>query len=49
MADAEYYAFKVSCLRLTQISHLLTKLGISTIPPVFSDSQSLIMSINNSI
>ena len=47
--DAEYYALGVGCMRLTQISHLLNKLGIPTIPHVFSDSQSLIASIKNSI
>jgi len=47
--DAEYYAFWVSCRRLTQISHRLNELGIPTIPHVFSDSQSLIASINNRI
>jgi hypothetical protein len=43
--DAKYYAFGVGCMRLTQISYLLIKLGIPTIPHVFSDSQSLIASI----
>jgi hypothetical protein len=47
--DAEYYAFAVGCMRLTQISHLLKELGIPTIPYVFSDSQSLIASIKNRI
>jgi hypothetical protein len=47
--DAEYYAFGVGCMRLTQISHLLYELGIPTIPHVFSDSQSMIVSINNRI
>jgi len=47
--DAEYYAFGVGCMRLTQISHLLNELGIQTIPHVFSDSQSLIASIKNRI
>jgi len=47
--DAEYYAFGVGCMRLTQISHLLNELGIQTIPHVFSDSQSLIASIKNTI
>jgi hypothetical protein len=46
---AEYYAFVVGCMRLTQISHLLNELGIPTIPHVFSDSQSLIASINNRV
>jgi len=45
--DAEYYAFGVGCIRLTQISHLLNELGIPTIPHVFSDSQALIASIKN--
>ena len=36
-------------MRLTQISHLLNELGIPTIPHVFSDSQSLIVSIKNRI
>jgi len=36
-------------MRLTQISHHLNELGIPTIPHVFSDSQSLIASINNRI
>jgi len=47
--DAEYYAFGVGSMRLSQISHLLNKLGIATIPHVFSDSQSLIVSIKNRI
>ena len=47
--NAEYYAFGVGCMRLTQISHLLNELGIPTIPHVFSDSQSLIASIKNRI
>jgi len=47
--DAEYYAFGVGCMRLTQISHLINKFGIPTIPHVFSDSQSLIASILNRI
>jgi hypothetical protein len=37
--DAKYYVFGVGCMRLTQSSHLLNKLGIPPIPPVFSDSQ----------
>ena len=47
--DDEYYAFGISCMRLTQIAHLLNELGIPTIPYVFSDSQSLIVSIKNRI
>jgi hypothetical protein len=47
--DAEYYVFGVGCMRLTQSSHVLNKLGIPTIPPVFSDSQSLIANIKNRI
>ena len=47
--NAEYYAFGVGCMRLTQISHLLNELGIPTIPYVSSDSQSLIASIKNRI
>jgi len=47
--DAEYYAFGVGCMWLTQISHLLNELGIPTIPHVFSDWQSLIASIENRI
>jgi len=47
--DAEYYAFGVGCMRLTQISHLLNELGIPTIPHMFSDSQSLNGSIKNRI
>jgi hypothetical protein len=47
--DAEYYAFEIGCMRLTEISHLLNELGIPTIPHVFSDSQSLIASIKNRI
>jgi hypothetical protein len=37
--DAEYYAFGVGCTRVTQISHLLTELGIPTISHMFSNSQ----------
>jgi hypothetical protein len=47
--DAKYYAFRVGCMGLTQISHLLNELGITTIPHVFSDSQSLIASTKNRI
>jgi hypothetical protein len=48
--DAGYYAFGVGCmLRLTQISHLLNKLGIPTICHVFSDSEALIATIKNRI
>jgi len=36
-------------MRLAQISHLLTELVIPTIPPLFSESQSLITSLNNKI
>jgi hypothetical protein len=36
-------------MSLTQISHHLNELGIPTIPHVFSDSQSLIVSIKNII
>jgi hypothetical protein len=36
-------------MRLTQISHLLNKLSIPTIPHVLSDSQSLIASVQNKI
>jgi hypothetical protein len=36
-------------MRLTQISHLLNELGIPTSPHVFSDSQSLIASINHRV
>ena len=49
MTDAKYYAFVVDHMRLTQISHLLNELGIPTIPHVFSETQSLIPSIKNSI
>jgi hypothetical protein len=45
--DAENYAFGVGCMRLRKKLHLLNELGIPSIPPVFSDSQSLIASINN--
>jgi hypothetical protein len=47
--DAEFYAFGVGCMILTQISHLLNQLSIPTIPHVFSDSQSLIAIIQNRI
>jgi hypothetical protein len=47
--DAEYYAFGVGCIGVTQMSHVLNELGIPTIPHVFSDSQSLIVSIKNRI
>jgi len=39
--DAEYYAFGVGWVRLTQILHHLTELGIWNITHVFSDSQSV--------
>jgi len=48
-SNAEYYAIGVGCMRPTQISHLLNELGILSIPHVFSDSQSLIPRIKNSI
>jgi hypothetical protein len=44
-----YYAFAVGCISLIQLSHLLNKLGILTIPHGFSDSLSLIASIKNRI
>jgi len=47
--DAEYYAFGVGCMRLTQVSHLLNELCIPTLPHLFSDSQSLIASSKNRI
>jgi len=47
--DAEYYAFAVGWMRFTQISLLLNKLCIPTIPQVVSDLQSLIASIKNTI
>jgi hypothetical protein len=47
--DAEYYAFGVGCMRLTQISHLFNKLGILTIPQLLSDSQPLNTIIKNRI
>jgi hypothetical protein len=47
--DAEYYAFGGNCIRLTQISHLMRKLCIPNIHHMFSDSQSLILSIKNRI
>jgi hypothetical protein len=49
MTDAECYAFGVGCMRVTQISHLLSELGNPSIPHVLSDSQSLIASIKNRI
>jgi hypothetical protein len=45
--NAEYYAFGVGRMRLTEISHVLNELGIPMIPHAFSDSQSLIASIKN--
>jgi hypothetical protein len=45
MTNAKYYPFGLGCMRLTQISHLLTELSILTIPHLFSDSESLIASI----
>jgi len=47
--DAEYYAFGVGCMRPSQISHLLNELSIPTTHIVFSDSQSLIVSVRNRI
>jgi hypothetical protein len=47
--NAKYYASGVGWMRLTQISHLMTKLGIPTIPQVFSDSLSLIANTMNRI
>jgi hypothetical protein len=49
MTNAEYYAFEVDSMRLTQISHLLNELGMPTIPLIFSGSQSPIASIKNGI
>jgi len=48
-ADGKYYTFRPSCIGLTRISHHLNELGIPTIPHVFSNSQSLIASIENRI
>jgi len=36
-------------MRLTQISHLLTELNITTLPHVYSNSQSVIASVKNRI
>jgi len=47
--NAEYSAFGVGCIRLRLIPHLLNELGIRTILPAFSDSQSLITSIKKRI
>jgi hypothetical protein len=47
--DAEYYTVGVAYMILTQISHLLNELVIPTIPHVFSDSQSLIVSVKTRI
>jgi len=47
--DAQYSAFGVGCMRVTEISHLLNELCIPTIPQEFFDSQSLIVSIKNLI
>jgi len=49
MTNAEYCAFGVRCMRLTPMLYLLNKLCIPTAPHVFSDSQSLIVSIKNKI
>jgi len=49
MNDADYYAFRVGCMRLTPISHLLNQLSILIIPHMFSDSHTLIASIKNRI
>jgi len=49
MTNAEYYAFRVDCMTLTQISHLLDELSIRSIPHVFSTSQLLIASTKNRI
>jgi hypothetical protein len=49
LTDAEQYAIRVGCMRLTQISLLLNELGITTIPHMFTNSQSLITSIKNRI
>jgi hypothetical protein len=47
--DAEYYAFVLGCMRLTQITHFLNELSILTIPHMFYNSQLLIASIKNRI
>jgi hypothetical protein len=47
--DAESYGFRVGCMRLIQVSHLLNELRIPTIPHVLSQSQSLIATIKNRI
>jgi len=47
--DAKCDAFEVGCLRRKQILHHMNELGIPTMPHVFSDSESLIMSIQNRI
>jgi hypothetical protein len=47
--DAEYYAFGVGGMSLTQISNLLNELSIPTSRCIFANSQSLITSIKNTI
>jgi len=47
--DAKYYAFGVGCMTLREISHLMNELGIPTIPDVFSDLQSMFVSLKNRI
>jgi len=49
VSNADYNAFRLGCMRLTQILHLLTKLGIPTIPEVCPNSHSVITSIKNRI
>jgi hypothetical protein len=49
MTDAEFFASGVGCIRLTTISHLLILVGVTTIPHMISDSQSLIPSLQNRI
>jgi hypothetical protein len=47
--DAEYYAFGVGCMRLTQIIHLMDELGIDCKPKILTDSQSMLASIKGRI
>jgi len=47
--DAEYYAFGVGCMRLTQIIHLMEELGIDCKPKILTDSQSMLASIKGRI
>ena len=50
--DAEYYAFGMGCMRMTQIIQLLNKFGLENAlqkPVIYTDSQSMLSSVKGRI